>query len=58
MTGEITFDREKTKALRRAYEKAQQAGKERYDTFEFEGHELVMDYAKYVLEYLEAKFPQ
>jgi hypothetical protein len=24
--------------------------------FEFEGHELIVAYAKYLLEYLEAKF--
>lgn len=49
----ITFTLENYEALRKQYEKAR---KQELETFEFEGHTLVTDYAKYLLEYLKKQF--
>lgn len=49
----IEFTATKVKALRRAYNAAVKAKK---DTFIFEGSELVVTYAKYLLEYLDGEF--
>lgn len=48
----IEFDKEKTQRLRKKYESTDEA------IFEFEGHSLLRAYAKYMLEYLEARFVQ
>ena len=48
----VTFDVEKTRALRKAHDEAKQAGKE---TFTFEGKVVLVRYAHYLLEYLEDK---
>lgn len=50
MVGELTFDRAKRDKLRAAYEAAVAAGQE---SFEFEGHELLVTFAKYLLEHLD-----
>ena len=51
----LEFDREKTEKFRKAYSlaKIKQNGSK---TFLFEGHEFVLDYAKYLLEYLEDRY--
>lgn len=49
----FTFDKEKTKELREAYDTAVADGAEQ---FVFHGHTLVVDYAKYLLQYLEGRF--
>ena len=48
----ISFDVPKYKKLHKAYRRAKNAGE---DTFVFEGHEIVVGYAKYLLEYLETR---
>ena len=50
---QITFTPEKFAALRRAYQHAVETERE---SFEFEGHELLTSYAKYLLEYLSTRF--
>lgn len=54
MSNTIEFTREKMQALRKEYNRAVRDGK---DVFIFEGHELLVSYAKYVLEYLSTLFP-
>lgn len=49
----MDFNKDKVKSLRKEYDKAVKEGK---DVFVFEGQELVTNYAKYLLEYLEPKF--
>jgi hypothetical protein len=49
----ITFTLENYEALQRAYTKAKKQGLEE---FTFEGHRLVTNYAKYLLEYLKQQF--
>lgn len=53
MTNMVEMTPEKTKALRKAYLAALEAGQE---TFDFEGNTLLVAYAKYLLEYLEGQF--
>jgi len=50
--GSVSFDKAKMDQLQVAYDKAVAAGD---DQFVFEGHELLTQYAKYLLEYLETK---
>lgn len=38
------------------YAKQQAGGKDKHATFKFDGHEFVMGYAKYLIEYLELRF--
>ena len=52
MHNTVTFTREKRDALRRAYDAATHANVEQ---FMFEGHVLLVAYAKYLLEYLDRK---
>lgn len=47
----MTFTIETREALRRAYNDAREA---RRDSFEFNGSTLLMDYTKYLLEYLDS----
>jgi len=47
----IVFDKEKKEKLIKAYKEARSNNKE---TFMFEGKEILTDYAKYLIEYLEA----
>jgi hypothetical protein len=53
MTDNISFDRAKRDALRDAYEAAKAAGQE---VFQFDGHDILVSYAKYLLEYLDGRF--
>jgi len=48
----ITFDQETFKNLKQEYRKAVQDKKE---IFVFQGHELLTEYAKYIIEYLNSK---
>lgn len=50
MPNTITFDRPTYMKLKRAYNKARDENRE---SFTFEGHELLVSYAKYLIEYLE-----
>jgi len=49
----VKFDREATREFRKALTEARSAGK---DSFFFKGHEVLVDYADYVVQYLENKF--
>ncbi len=49
----ISFDKVKYRKLKREYEQAVKEGKE---IFLFEGHEVLVAYAKYMLEYLATIF--
>jgi hypothetical protein len=49
----VEFDREKTERLREAYIAAVESDAEQ---FTFDGHEFLTRYAKYMLEFLDAKF--
>lgn len=51
----VNFTTSKFKLFRDAYEQALVNGQER---FRFEGDEYVMDYAKYLIEYLSEKFEE
>lgn len=51
--GLIKFNAEKAEAFREAY---RQAVKNNQTQFQFEGHDLLVEYAKYVVEYLDLKF--
>lgn len=51
MVDEIKFDRKKRDELRKLYDEAVKAHK---DKFTFEGHEILVAYAKYLLEYLDS----
>jgi hypothetical protein len=48
----ITFDRRKVEQLRKAYTQAWAAGETQ---FVFEGHSLLVAYARYMLEYLDLR---
>jgi hypothetical protein len=52
---EIRFDKKRYQSLRRAYGQATMRGLE---VFEWNGHEFVTNYAKYLLEYLKPKFEE
>lgn len=49
---DMNFDREKREALRKVYEQAIKEGKDR---FVFEGHDFLVTYTKYLLEWLDMK---
>lgn len=49
----INFTWEKLKEFKQAYEKAKLAG---IKEFTFEGNEFVLEYAYYLIQYLEMKF--
>lgn len=49
----ITFTAQKTRELRKAYNRALHTNQ---NQFAFEGREVLVDYAKYLLEYLESEF--
>lgn len=53
MAGDVTFTREKFKKFKKAYNACKQAQRQ---SFTFEGHEVLADYARYMLEYLENEF--
>lgn len=42
--------------MKQAYEKEKAAGRGDKEIFTFDGNEFVMDYAKYLIEFLEMKF--
>ena len=48
----IEWNREKLERFKRVYRKSGAGGRQ---VFEFEGYEFVLDYAKYLIEYLETK---
>lgn len=52
-TPTIEFTKEKLERLRRAYRLAE---RQKVETFTFDGHELLVRYAKYLIEYLDTKF--
>jgi len=52
-TANVTFTPAKLKCLKQQYEDAVEQGT---DVFVFEGHELLVDYAKYLIQYLEGQF--
>jgi hypothetical protein len=49
----INFDAAKIERFRKRYERAVRDGE---TVFKFEGKDILVSYAKYVLEYLEGKF--
>ena len=49
------FDRARLRRLKIAYDKAVKAG---VSQFEFEGEDLLVSYARYLLEYLEGVLPK
>jgi len=54
MAGTINFTPDKFEQLKNEYNQAVQEGK---TIFMFDGqHELLVDYAKYLIEYLETRF--
>ena len=56
MSATINWTQEKFNAFRKCYVDHRTAGMKDQDTFMFEGHELLMGYAKYLLQYLATKF--
>ena len=46
----LSFDRPRLERLKRAYQEALETGK---DTFWFDEREILVTYAKYLIEYLE-----
>lgn len=54
----ITFDRNSLARLKRIYNKALKDGKTKNDVIKFEGNDLLIGYAKYLIEYLESRFKQ
>lgn len=48
----IYFDKATARAFRDAYEKARDAGQEQ---FTFAGNEVLLSYARYMVEYLKSK---
>lgn len=49
----MTLDIEARNELRKEYDRAVEKGA---DSFDFRGTELIVDYAKYLLEFLDMKF--
>ncbi len=53
MNDRVNFDREKLVRFKKAYAAAVRTGNQQ---FTFEGREVVVGYAKYMIEYLEMQF--
>lgn len=53
---EIGFNAQKYQHLKELYESYVNQGKDKDFVFVFDGHELLMGYAKYLLEYLKNIF--
>ena len=51
----IEWNREKLERFKRACAEARAAGMTGKESILFEGYEFVLDYAKYLIEYLETK---
>ena len=51
----VTFDRRKAERLRRSYQRALDDGE---STFVFQGHELLVAYARFMLMYLDERLDQ
>lgn len=51
----MEFDRPKLKRLIKARDEAEKAGEKQ---FTFEGHEVDVGYAKYLIEYLDQRLPK
>jgi hypothetical protein len=49
----INFTRAKLEQLKEKYDKARMEG---HEQFQFEGQEIYIPYAKYLIEYLEGQF--
>lgn len=49
----VTFDEEKLRRLKKAYD---EAVKNQKDSFFFDGQEYLTSYAKYLIEFLTTKF--
>jgi hypothetical protein len=58
MSAMINWDRPKLERFKKAYEKAIVDGARPNDTFVFDGNEFVVQYAKYLIEYLEGVLPK
>lgn len=54
----IQWTKERSGRLAKALARELENGAGRYDTFEFEGHQFVVGYAKYLLEYLDIADPE
>jgi len=54
----ITWDRKKLERLRRAYDLAKMGHDTDDHVFVFDGHEFLVSYAKYLLEYLDGVFQE
>lgn len=54
---EITWDRAKLERFRLAYNKARRLPTID-DVFKFEGHEFVVSYARYLIQYLDSVFAE
>ncbi len=50
---QVSFDYEKFKKFKKTYKKAANIG---CSNFTFDGDAYLVDYAKYMIEYLEARF--
>lgn len=55
-TKTITFTRDNLSRLKKIYEDAISSGKSRDDVIEFDGHSLLLGYAKYLIDYIEFRF--
>jgi hypothetical protein len=53
MSNTISFDKEVLKELKAEYNKSVE---NKIEVFNFKGNELLTDYAKYLIEFLESKF--
>jgi hypothetical protein len=53
--GKVEFDRPKLDRLRAAIKAAEAAG---VDTFAFDGHDYLVSYARYLVEYLESRLSE
>ena len=53
MAGEIIFDQARYAALKLAYA---EAVKNNQEVFQFEGHDVLVGYAKYLILHLKTKF--
>ena len=59
--GSILWDRPKLHRFKATYNRVKDAGKvigHDAESFHFDGHEFVTNYAKYLIEYLEGLFKQ
>lgn len=55
MSTMINWDRPMLERFKKVYNKTVEEKKTAQDTFMFDGHEFVVGYSKYLIEYLEDK---